>query len=295
MRALHSADWHLRLDLPRCRVDSDWLETQRGIVRQIVALANSLDVPATAAGDIFHTPRVPDEVVSMLIEEAQKAKHGISIIAGNHDLPYHSWDNVSRSSFGIIWNLAVAHQSGFFPLWELGGANNWGLPLPTPPGNGILFLHRLVFKNKKDLPPNVEASTAQDVLDEFPDYNWILTGDMHQAFHYVGPDGRHVVNPGCITRQAADFRDYRPSVYLVDTDAEIVKQYYLDDTGEVIDDAYLQAEAERDERIGAFIETVKTSGAVSLDFLANVEKFLQTTALNPETKKAVIKLLEDAK
>ncbi len=293
MRCIHTADWHLRLDLPRCRRDPDWLNTQRLIIREIVALSNHHKCPVALVGDLFHTPRVPDEVVSMLIEESLLSKYGIGVISGNHDLPYHSWDNVSRSSFGIVWNLAENEQAGLFPLFKIGVAGQWGQSGIVGSENEVLFLHRLVFKSQKDLPPNVEASLAQDLLDEFPDFDWILTGDMHKAFHYE-KDGRHVVNPGCITRQAADFKDYRPSVYLVDTEEGIVEQLFLNETAEVIDDAYLRAEEERDERITAFVDTVKTSGTVSLDFKANIETALLKTKLKPATKSMVVKLLEDA-
>jgi hypothetical protein len=271
------------------------LASQRKVFRALVAKSNEFKVPLTGTGDLFHTSRVPDEVLSMIIEEAHKAEYGVGIIAGNHDLPYHSWDNVHRSSFGVLWQLAVNHQSGFFPLWELGAAANWGLPLPTGPHGDVLFLHRLVFKSKADLPPNVEACTAQELLDEFPDFRWICTGDMHRSFHYTSPeDGRHVVNPGCLTRQAADFKDYVPGAWLVDTVEDTVSLVLLPDDEPVIDDAYLKVEAARDERIAAFVEQVKHSGHTTLDFMANVEDALLSSQLSTGAKSEVKQLLEAA-
>lgn len=294
MRLIHTADWHLRADLPRCRTDADWLNTQRMVIRQIVSLSNQHKAPIAIVGDLFHTSRVPDEVVSMLIQEALLARFGMYVISGNHDLPYHAWENVQRSSFGIIWTLAEAGNTSFHPLWELGNAGNWGMPIRGAYDSTIQFLHRLVFKATKDLPPNVEACTAMDLLEEFPDHKWILTGDMHKSFHFKYGD-RHVVNPGCITRQAADFKDYQPVVALIDTDTEDVLFLPLEEDALVVDDAYLRAAEERDERIQAFVETIQTTGAVSLDYLANVEKARQETQLSPATDAMVIRLLEGAK
>ena len=36
MKYIVTADWHLRSQKPRCRLDSDWMETQRKALSRII-------------------------------------------------------------------------------------------------------------------------------------------------------------------------------------------------------------------------------------------------------------------
>lgn len=291
MKILISADWHLRADRPRCRTDEDWENSQEIILSQIAQIANDNDVDVYIGGDLLHTPQVPSRIISMFLRFSAQVNRRVFVIAGNHDLSYHSWNTVSTSSFGIIQEIIKKGESNINTPGELGEWAHFDQPF-TGENNGIRFIHRLVFPSAKDLPPNVDACLASELLQEFPDSKWIFTGDYHHSFHYE-KNGRHVVNPGCINRQAADMIDYNPSVYLVDTDAGLVEMMSLNDPLEYVTDEYLRVEEEREERIAAFVETVRTSGDVSLDFAANIEKALLVSKdMAPEDKNMVRLLME---
>jgi len=298
MKAVISADWHLRADRPRCRLDEDWEASQERIVIAIVAIAKKYNVPLVVVGDLFDSPTVPHRIVSMLLKHADDVDEGVYILPGQHDLPYHQWKNVDSSAFGNLWALTGSpwqHATGIRDVGALGGRELWGDPPLTTPDE-IIFLHTLVFPSAKDLPPNVEARTAGELLAEYPKAKWIFTGDYHRAFHYE-KNGRHVVNPGCISRQAADFKDYHPQVWAVDTDAGSVEAVELPDTSaDVVTDEYLRREEEREERITAFVETVKKSEGLTLDFLANVESMLERNkkTLSPGVVQTIRELMAES-
>jgi hypothetical protein len=244
-------------------------------------------VPVCIVGDIFDRAVVSEEIKIIFLQFVDKVKKGVYVIAGNHCLPYHSWENVQRSSFGVILNSGKIHT-----LHELGMAAHFGNEI-TGIDNGIVFTHELVFERMVDVPPNVKAYCAQEMLDMYPKAKWIFTGDMHHNFHYE-KKGRHVLNPGCINRQSADFINYQPIIYFVDTDLEQVIEECIPDNEKMVTDSYLREEEKREDRINAFIEGVKKSGHVSLSFVDNIEVALaKNKDLNAATVKMIHELVEE--
>lgn len=269
MKVLFTADWHLRGERPRCRTDLDWLEAQRKDIAFIVEQANQKAKALYIAGDIFHLPRVSTEVVNMALAELAKSTVPVVILAGNHDLPYHSYENVERCSFGTL------RRSGF--LTELNGPDypicGWAFGLDKDCPSPVRVLHRLVFPNNESRPIEGIGQTAEEVLAEFPGNRLIVTGDYHHSFVFEGQNGRTLINPGCINIQAADMIGYHPKVVVVDTDTHTCE--WLDipqPEGSVVTDQYLEEVKLRDERIDAFLDAVSSGGGISLSFTDNVHK-----------------------
>ena len=301
MRAIITADWHLREDKPRCRTDEDWRGTQEAAMKGIADAANAAGVPVVIVGDLFHRPTVPSWIISAFLRFAFSVKSGVYVLAGNHDLLYHSIENLNASSFGVLAALygsgVVRHPSELGYAAHFGGVHETG-----PEGDpSVYFLHRLIFPSAGSIPPNVKAQTAselvEEVLKDFPGVRWIFTGDYHQKFIWEEPNpaGRgiiHVVNPGSLLRQAADQKEYAPGAYLVDTEAETVEEITLkaDSFADLVTDEYLRTEEEREDRIASFVESVRSSGTVSLDFLANVENRLGTVE-DPAVKNMILSLI----
>jgi hypothetical protein len=286
MKLLITADLHLRPERPRCRLDEDWAITQMAALRQIVKYSNEYQAPLCINGDIFDpkTGKVPPWVETLFLRQISKAKYGVFILAGNHDLPNHSWNKVNESSFGVIWNSGKVS-----PLSSLGLAAHFGQPLEGTNTN-LVFLHQLVFASAGDIPPTEKAITASDLLEEYPKAKWIFTGDMHRNFHYE-ENGRHVVNPGCMLRQTIAFKDYQPQVYLVDLETEEVISLPILDTVEMVKDSYVKEEDDRKDRVESFIQMVRSAGTVSLDFRSNLEVGMEL--LDQETSDMVYSLLEE--
>lgn len=277
MRGIITADWHIRPDRPRCRKDEDWEQFQICSIRKIVAIANSRGCPLYIIGDIYEKAVVPERLVIMVIRELSMVRHDVYIVPGNHDLPYHSIDNIDDSSIGVINALIDKYKFN------------------TPSEAGCVFEHRLVFPDSKSIPHGVDAPTAAELLDEYDSsIKWVFTGDMHGGFHYRSKRGRHVVNPGCINRQSADEAKYAPGVYYVDTSKDQVDRIELDDDSELIDDTYIAQEEERDSRIAAFVEKINKGKSIGLSFIDNVRSAMAANVLGSGVKKEIESLLEEA-
>ena len=297
MRMIITADWHIRSTRPRCRIDDDWIETQRQALAQIVRISKDRDATVIVVGDVFHSNSdVSFECIRMVQNMADELGE-LYVLAGNHDLPYHSSENVGKSAIGVLLNsVNIFPISEFFERHcENSGENihysavNFDEPDDT--FAEMVFKHTLVFPDAKSIPPNCDGTTARELLREFPAARWIFTGDYHHSFHYE-KDGRHVVNPGCLLRQASDFRDYKCGVYFVDTDRIIAEFIPIIDSEQLIDDSYITRENEREDRIDNFVQKLKDTESVSLDFLANVEFALRSNDLESELKEVVEELLE---
>ena len=106
MRFILTADWHLRATPPRCRIDKDWIETQRKALEQVYKYALGYKCSVFVVGDIFHSNSDVSfqciQMVQDLADKLDKIEQGLFILCGNHDLLYHSSQNIDKSAIGIL-------------------------------------------------------------------------------------------------------------------------------------------------------------------------------------------------
>ena len=291
MKGIITADWHLRATRPQCRIDEDWMETQRNVLNQIFEIAKVKECDVFVVGDIFHSNSDTNfECINMVQDFADRLEREcdslLCIIAGNHDLPYHSSENLNKSAIGVLFNSQsiIPINKYYQGKYSLSASN---FDEEDDENAEIVFKHTLTIPSK-DKPDYIDCETPESLLIKFPNAKWIFTGDYHRNFHYE-KKGRHVINPGCLLRQASDFEDYQPVVYFVDTEKEIVKELPINDSLENMDTKYITVRNEREERISAFIESLSDSQVMTLDFVENVEKSLNS--VDDEELKEIIKEL----
>lgn len=297
MRGIITADWHLRATRPRCRIDDDWMGTQRNALAQIKKISVKKDAPVFVVGDLFHSNSDTSFECIQLVQCLADELGELYILAGNHDLPYHSSENIDKSAIGVLLNsqnvfmIADWFEKYHFNTGEkiLFSASNFDKRDYTYAK--FVFKHILCFPDAKSMPPNVDAITAKELLDEFPNAEWIFTGDYHHNFHYE-KNGRHVVNSGCLLRQASDFKDYQCGVYYVDTEKNIVEFIPIIDSGEFVDDSYILKQEERESRIESFVDKLKRTKNISLDFVDNVHKAIIANKLDENMVRIIEELLE---
>ncbi|MFW6272460.1 MAG: metallophosphoesterase family protein, partial [bacterium] len=204
--AILTSDWHLRETKPRCRTDNFW-ETQWKKVNSIWKIQTEWedDIKLFHAGDLFHHWKPSPWLISMTMKHLPE---NFYTVFGQHDLPNH---NMSLSEKSGVMTLAVA---GWIKLIEEGswkeGLRN-SIPLKLN-GRNIAILHQFVWGGKKIPWPGCSELTAEQMLDKYPQFDLIVTGDHHKPFTYE-KDGRLLVNPGPLTRQKAD-ETFNPRVYL---------------------------------------------------------------------------------
>src|SRR5574344_6900 len=289
-KGIITADWHLSQTRPRCRIDNDWIETQRNMVNQVYEYANKFKVDVFIVGDIFHSNSDTSfeviKIVQDFAKELKKIGLKLYVIFGNHDLLFHSVANVDKSAVGILMNSENVYFAGDYS--DEVGAGHFNEKIDN---KRIVFKHILCFESKEDVPFNVDAVTAQELLDEYDNAKYICLGDNHHSFIYENK-GRKVINSGCLMRRNSNFKDYKPIIVYVNEEEEICKSYSITDNEEFVDDSYILKQEEREQRIESFVDKLKDTKKVSLDFIDNVKKAMQANKLSEEMVLMLEELLE---
>lgn len=287
-----TSDWHLRNQRPRCRKDEDWIDTQKKALKQILDAAIEKNCDVFLVGDIFHSANETTFEIVQIVQNFAKVlgEHNLSlyVLFGNHDLRFHSSSYIDKSAVGILLQSENIYPISIF---ENVSAPNFDEEPKYVEEVDYLFLHTLCFPDMKSVPPNVNATFAKELLEEYLHPKWIFTGDYHGNFHYEW-NGRHVVNSGCLLRQVVDMKDHQCGVYYIDTDSEEVEFIPIKDDVELVDDSYIIEEKERDERIESFVDKLRQTDLVTLDYLENVEKALLNDSISDKVKDVIRELLE---
>lgn len=294
MKILLTADWHIRGDRPRCRIDEDWIESQRQDIQAVVDIARREKVDeAWVLGDLFHQPRAATEAVNMVLVGLKDLREvcPVYILPGNHDLPYHDYGNLEQSSLGIVLKSFPELRTREEPRGLTLAAAPFGLD-PVDPHADVWATHQLTFENDETKPPMAVGKIAQDLLDEAPGVQVVVTGDYHRGYVYTGADGRRVITPGCLNIQAADMVDYKPRVYIWDTAPAQVTPHYLPINSVAIVTDYLAAEKERDERMDRCLEVATAAASVALSFTDNLKAAAEGPGVSPGVKGIINEILD---
>ena len=119
MKFICTADWHIRATRPRCRTDENWIETQRNALAQIKKISVEKNAPVFVVGDLFHSNSDTSFECIQLVQSLADELGELYILAGNHDLPYHSSENINKSAIGILLNSNNIASIREFNLWVL--------------------------------------------------------------------------------------------------------------------------------------------------------------------------------
>lgn len=273
---LITADWHIRSTVPSCieATPEEWMNFQKESVNTVLKIAKINEVDEIdVGGDLFHSEQTAsNECIYLLQDTAQKADEQgtpMYIFAGNHDLINHSSSNIPKSAIGVLLNSkSVRNMSKDTSYIK---ACNFD---EDDYGNAKLIFKHVLTIPSKDKPDFIECETPESLLEKYPNADWIFTGDYHKSFHFE-KNGRHVVNSGCLMRQVADFENYTPGVYIVDTETGDVNFIPIGLEQKFNHNGYEKKAL--DENIENFVEGIKKEN-VTLDYISS----LQNEALNHE-------------
>jgi DNA repair exonuclease SbcCD nuclease subunit len=285
--AILTGDWHLRDDIPICRNPETFEEEQWSKVRFVKDLQQEFSCPVWHSGDLFNHWKPSPYLLSKTMEFFPDQFY---TIYGNHDLPQH--------------NLELAEKCGINVLEKAGKTivlrgTHWGL-LPSPDAR-IKFVNKSIEKDcliwhtmtyTGELPwPGCESPTAGKLLRKHPQYDLILTGHNHKPF-WTKHEGRLLVNPGSLMRQAADQINYKPAVWLWYADSNTVEPVYLPINKQSVSNAHIEEKKARDERIDAFVEKLNTDFKSKLSFEDSVDKLITKNKIKKSVKNIIYESLE---
>lgn len=281
MKILITADWHVRGERPLCRLDEDWIESQRKTISEIRSVFenNGCD-QMWVLGDVFDAPRCATAAVNMLIGELNKFPLGsVKILCGNHDLKDHNYGNLEECSIGTLKKI-------FGDVPERVGAGLGAMNVSAQPfalddlqsTADVICTHQLTFPNAEARPMPDCGVLAQDLLDRWREAEIIFTGDYHHGYVFKEDwdtlPGRYVVTPGCINIQKADELDYQPFVVVWDTESAsgdyAFEKFYLDPQRENCTRDHIEAREQNEEQLAQVVETIKGGAEITLDFDSNL-------------------------
>ena len=298
---LFTGDMHIRETVPPCRTDK-FLKEQWRKLNFIAAYAKKHNLLWIDAGDVFHKAQPPlgfiNNVLGTMHINGAKIHAGVY---GNHDLPAHNINNANSSAWGTLyWGGIIGDILCDEPCrcsWSdsldinVYGAS-YGEPIPTPKSipytMNVLVMHDMVYKSNNDIIPNTEGYLPTSILKSNPAYHLIVTGHNHQSFQ-AEMGQRMLVNVGCLTRQAADYADHSPRVFVwrPQTGGMWVDVPHNKD---VVSREHIDKKEQKEEELNAFVETLQNVDDVSLSFEDNVEKVIQET----QPEKPVVNKVKEA-
>jgi predicted MPP superfamily phosphohydrolase len=292
MKLLLSSDWHIRTDNPICRVD-DFQKVQLETLKQISKIALENKATIIVAGDLLQ--RSKEENMQSLLNRIHDVfkNNEVYFIPGQHDLLNHSMDNFDNGNIGIInrwenWFCEQVSNCNLF-CWgeEINNSENTDV--------NIVVFHKFVSDQK--LPPWMKDKgiEAKDLCEKY-DYDVFVCGDNHDGFIYEHPKTKQLVfNCGCITRQSLDKKNYRPRVYLFDTETrkyEII--YLLDNDPKVITNVTNnKQQLERASRIDSFIELAESKEGLTFNFEDDLKLYCKKNKVKSEVEKEIENILEE--
>ncbi len=297
MRLTLTADIHLRYDKPVCYADDvDWMEVQEKTIEFLGKLGN----PVICAGDFFDKAKQPIWFLNKVAEWIIKYDVNITSVYGNHDL-FGVGHNISRhheSSLALLNTAGIIHAPAEPTITNFYSIEVVLLPPEYPSYNytpregciSIAVLHEFVYAGSKPPYPGCPAEYHYSNLwKRFPGFDIILTGDSHTSFaEQIKNEPTIVINPGCLVWQKISECHRQPSVYIVDSESDVldlVKFDYLNI--DMLTRDHLEIQEEKERRLSAFVSKLNSDEEVSLSFVDNLEMYMKKNKVSKEIQKIV--------
>ena len=289
MKYILTADNHFQYNQPVCRTD-DFISAQIDKLKFLKTLQNRHNAIILNAGDITHKARAEKQELFSLLLANMPEMYGV---AGNHDLMYHNLSYLYNSAIGVLihagkykfieQNKPIKFEDDIVYGYSYG--QHIEKPQETAKNKTIAIWHQMIYSPNCDLKFG-EGYNSTDIIKNYPEYDYILTGDNHQTFK-VTYQNRTLINPGSLTRDDAAQIDHRPCVYLLDSTENTLKKIYVPIKQNVISTEHLDVKKERDERLEAFIEVVNSDYEIGFVFEENLKEYLTTNPVSSEIKKII--------
>lgn len=231
--AILCSDLHLSHKAPIARSEEDWYEVMKRQLEQLDACIWTIGkLPIICAGDIFDRWNPPAELINFALEYLPS---GIYAIPGQHDLPYHSYEDIKKSGYwtlvasGKIKNLPpkeLVEVQGLSPLVLHGFPFGVDIERSHKPNDLLLnmaVVHKYVWHKSAGYTGAPEEGRIGNLEKDLKGYDVAVFGDNHSPFHCkVGKC--QVWNCGGFFRRKSDEKDYEPAVGLLYKDGRIERK-----------------------------------------------------------------------
>ena len=299
--AILCSDIHLSHSPPLARSgEPDWYEAMARPLQELQDLAGD-KLPVLCGGDVFDRWSCPPKLITFAMKMLPPI---FSSIMGQHDLPYHSWEQRESSAF---WTLVEAGIIELASGWKVDGwvawrGFQWGEEIePAKPLIDVVkvcIAHQYVWLHQDSRTKNpILDKPEKDVrvlAGKLKGYDAVLFGDNHRGFLSLSSRPRisRIFNAGTLMRRSVDERDYRPMVGILRQDGYI-EPYRLDTSQDVFDSSDSVREADQVMlHLGSFLEELQKLGETGLDFRRAVEIAMEHEQVSRAVRGIVLDALE---
>jgi len=294
--AILCSDLHLSHTPPVARSgEPDWYESMARPLRELCDLAEGL--PVLCGGDVFDRWNSPPKLITFAMQMLPRDFHSVM---GQHDLPYHSWEQRMSSAF---WTLVQAGTVELCSGWAGGEAAAWrGFqwdeeiePASFPSRNqlAVCVAHRYVWSTCIQNPAiDRDSNHLRSVLGKLRGYRAVLLGDNHRGFLWTDKlGGQTVFNAGTFMRRRTDEQDYAPMIGFLLEDGSI-EMHRLDTSQDKMDGGETVRRAEQMLELDTFVEELRKLGESGLDFRRAVEEAMVREQVSKEVRWIILEAME---
>lgn len=292
--AILTADWHLTLSQPPCRIDN-YQNTLIKKLKFISDLQKQHDCDVLLAGDLFEHWRALPALLNLAILNAPEY---ISTIPGNHDLPAHSIDRIEESGYGVLENIGLFdHTVPSSPFRKQIKLHYFPYGKEVTPPNKydndkkihVALIHKYVYKGNKPFPS--ATNNVKKFMKQLEGYDLIVTGDNHIPFTFE--KGKQLlVNPGSLTRHKADQIKHRPRVYLWYAKTNTVEPVYLPAPRNAVSRDHIKIETQQNKKLEAFAKKLLKNVKLGISFEDNINRTLLDANISEKTKQIILEALD---
>ncbi len=301
--AILCSDIHLSHRPPPARANEpSWYDAMVRPLHELDQLSRRHNVPIICAGDVFDKWNSPPELINFAIEHMPK----MHAIPGQHDLPYHSHEDIHKSAYwtlveaGKIESLSQTKLLSDEVLFSTFSIHSfaWGMDIepctlsddyPEYDGISLAVIHKYCWIKGESYPGAPEENNLGSYRKQLEGYDAAVFGDNHIPFLALS-NHCNVINCGGFMRRKADEEHHTPIVGLLYDNASI-EQHYLDISKDIFTTDHLDKPiVEPDMR--EFIEELQDLDSDSLDFTEAVNRYLSSNKISQKVKDLILESLE---
>lgn len=278
---------------------------QAGYLRQVRDLMAEHRCPLIVAGDIFDDGWRPGRCPPALINFALEHLPPCLAVPGQHDLPHHRYEDVSRSAYwtlcraGLVIDLPPGQPREIPTVTPLRlHGFPWGAEVLPIHAHDLLIevavIHAYAWTPKTGYPDAPPAGRVSSWLERLQGFDFAHFGDNHRQFlrRPKEPGSPWIWNPGTFVRRKADEADHCPAVGLLR--ASGIERHHLD----ISQDRTLTASpGDHCPAVGIdageLLEELLALGEQSLDFAAALRRAADTA--DPAVRDVLLRTLEEAR
>lgn len=304
--ALFISDTHFCHRPPIARsAEPDWYAAMRRQLEEITRLSRpnaTEQLPIILAGDVFDKwDQAPAELVNFLIREMPV----VYAVPGQHDLPYHDYDNLHRSPY---WTLVEAGKiihidpkrpreiTGRVPLMLHGFP--FGFPLRSCSdkfdiGFSIAVIHKMVWSKNTGHIGAKNENHVDAYAKDLRGYDFAVFGDNHTPFSCKLSHGCKVWNCGSFMRRRHDEREHKPSVGILHSDG-VIHRHHLDvSLDKFLEDRQLRAIIRDGKSLEGFIDRLGQLSDAAISFQDAVHAALDELKVGKAVRAYILSAMED--